>query len=115
MRFGALYAGGEKHHRRGTGARLRSNVLLREIPSLSGLRAFAALTVVTCHVVSPLFPGRQAVSLFFVLSGFLITLRLLDELETNGMIDIRAFYVRRVWRLLPAYYVFLLLVVLLLT
>ena len=99
----------------GPGARLRSNVLLREIPSLSGLRAFAALTVVTCHVVSPLFPGRQAVSLFFVLSGFLITLRLLDELETNGMIDIRAFYVRRVWRLLPAYYVFLLLVVLLLT
>jgi peptidoglycan/LPS O-acetylase OafA/YrhL len=94
---------------------LRRNMALREIPSLAGLRAFAALTVVFCHVVSPLYPGRQAVTLFFVLSGFLITLRLLEELKTRRTIGILRFYARRARRLLPAYYVWLFFVVLLLT
>jgi hypothetical protein len=74
-----------------TAAFPRRNILLKEIRSLAGLRAFAALSVVLCHVVSPLYPGRQAVTLFFVLSGFLITLRLLDELRTCRTIHILRF------------------------
>jgi peptidoglycan/LPS O-acetylase OafA/YrhL len=94
---------------------LRRNISLNEIPSLAGLRAFAALTVVLCHVVSPLYSGRSAVTLFFVLSGFLITLRLLDELRTRHTISILRFYARRARRLLPAYYLWLFFVILLLT
>jgi peptidoglycan/LPS O-acetylase OafA/YrhL len=94
---------------------LRRNISLKEIPSLAGLRAFAALTVVLCHVVSPLYPGRQAVTLFFVLSGFLITLRLLNELRTRDTIHILRFYARRARRLFPAYYLWLFFAILLLT
>jgi peptidoglycan/LPS O-acetylase OafA/YrhL len=97
------------------GAGLRRSILLREIPSLAGLRALASLSVVLCHVVAVRFPGRQAVTLFFVLSGFLITLLLRAEIERLGTINILAFYGRRARRLLPAYYVFLFAVVLLLT
>ncbi|HEX4136276.1 MAG TPA: acyltransferase [Bryobacteraceae bacterium] len=94
---------------------LAANVQLREIPSLSGLRAFASLTVVLCHVVSPSIPGPYAVTLFFALSGFLITILLCREIAATGAIDIRGFYLRRVRRLLPAYYVWLAAVVLFLT
>jgi peptidoglycan/LPS O-acetylase OafA/YrhL len=94
---------------------LSSNIALREIPSLSGLRAFASLTVLVFHVVTHRLPGRQAVTLFFVLSGFLITLRLLDELKLSHKINILGFYLRRARRLLPAYYVWLLLTMVLLT
>ena len=87
----------------------------RQIPSLSGLRAFAALAVVFTHVTAIAAPGKQAVTLFFVLSGFLITTLLSKELAATGTIQIRAFYVRRVRRLLPAYYVWLVAVIALMT
>ena len=74
---------------------LAENIRLREIPSLSGLRAFASMTVVLCHVVSPFVAGRYAVTLFFVLSGFLITILLRREMASTGTISIRAFYLRR--------------------
>lgn len=86
-----------------------------EIPSLSGLRAFASLAVVFTHVTALAAPGRLAVTLFFVLSGFLITSLLSKELARKGTIDIWAFYVRRARRLLPAYYVWLIAVIVLLT
>lgn len=44
------------------------------------------------------------VYLFFVLSGFLITYLLLEEKHTGGGIDIRKFYVRRICRIWPLYY-----------
>jgi peptidoglycan/LPS O-acetylase OafA/YrhL len=91
------------------------NLRLAEIPSLSGLRAFASITVVLCHAVSPIFPARHAVTLFFVLSGFLITTLLCREMAATGTINIRAFYLRRARRLLPAYYVWLVAVILFLT
>lgn len=94
---------------------LADNLRLAGIPSLSGLRAFASLTVVLCHVVSPAVPGPYAVTLFFALSGFLITALLCREMAATGAIDIRAFYLRRARRLLPAYYVWLSAVVLFLT
>jgi peptidoglycan/LPS O-acetylase OafA/YrhL len=51
--------------------------------------------------------GGIGVDLFFVISGFLITLLLLRERRRHGSISLRAFYVRRAWRILPAYAVFL--------
>jgi peptidoglycan/LPS O-acetylase OafA/YrhL len=94
---------------------LAKNSRLAEIPSLSGLRAFASMTVVLCHVVSPAVPGPYAVTLFFGLSGFLITTLLCREMAATGTVNIRAFYIRRARRLLPAYYVWLAAVVLFLT
>jgi peptidoglycan/LPS O-acetylase OafA/YrhL len=86
-----------------------------EIPSLSGLRAIASLAVVFTHVTGIGTPGKQAVTLFFVLSGFLITTLLSRELATAGTINIWAFYIRRARRLLPAYYVWLTVVIVLMT
>src|SRR5262249_15856566 len=48
--------------------------------------------------------GWMGVSFFFVLSGFLITYLILREIEVNGKLDILAFYVRRVLRIWPLYY-----------
>ncbi len=56
----------------------------------------------------------MAVTLFFVLSGYLITTRLSTELAATGVIRIGRFYMRRARRLLPAYYVWLAAVIVLL-
>lgn len=48
--------------------------------------------------------GRQGVSLFFVLSGFLITYLLLAEQQRTGRVDIRKFYIRRILRIWPLYF-----------
>jgi len=77
-------------------------------PWLDGLRAIAITTVVLFHVdravgSSPIGgTGIAGVDVFFVLSGFLITTLLLEERQRNGSIALRAFYVRRVRRLMPA-------------
>ncbi|WP_336630929.1 MULTISPECIES: acyltransferase family protein [unclassified Microbacterium] len=71
---------------------------------LDGLRAVAVLLVVLCH----LFPGGflhsgfVGVDVFFVISGFLITALLLRERASTGRIALRAFWVRRARRLVPA-------------
>jgi peptidoglycan/LPS O-acetylase OafA/YrhL len=84
-------------------------------PSLDGLRAIAVGFVLLDHaLVAPFLGwGQVGVTLFFVLSGFLITTLLLEERHANGRIDLPAFYVRRALRLLPALLVLLVLVVLL--
>jgi peptidoglycan/LPS O-acetylase OafA/YrhL len=72
-------------------------------PSLDGLRALSVVAVILYHAELPLAAsGYAGVDVFFVLSGFLITRLLLDEQARRGRIDLRAFYVRRALRLLPA-------------
>lgn len=78
------------------------------IASFDGLRALAIIGVVGFHGGWPGFAGGGfGVDLFFVLSGFLITWLLLKERHRKGTISIKAFYFRRVLRIVPAYIVFL--------
>lgn len=83
----------------------------RYFAELDGLRALAAWVVVLYHLGVPGLPGSYGVVLFFVLSGFLITLLLLRERDLNGRIDFKSFYIRRSLRIMPAFYVFLLFTV----
>jgi peptidoglycan/LPS O-acetylase OafA/YrhL len=72
-------------------------------PGLDGLRALAVLLVAGVHTHPRLIPsGALGVDVFFVLSGFLITVLLVAELDENGRIAIGHFYARRALRLLPA-------------
>ena len=69
-------------------------------PALDGLRAVACLSVMLYHV-KVLTGGFLGVDVFFTLSGFLITSLLLDELRAGGGVDLRAFWRRRVYRIVP--------------
>ena len=70
---------------------------------IQGLRAIAVLSVVVFHIwPHALSGGFVGVDVFFVISGYLITSHLLREVEANGHVDFRAFYLRRARRLLPA-------------
>ncbi len=73
------------------------------IPSLDGLRAIAVALVLIGHGGIPgVSGGFIGVDVFFVLSGFLITSLLLDELSRTGRIELTGFWIRRARRLLPA-------------
>ncbi len=88
-------------------------------PGLNALRFFAATLVIFHHLEQYKFWGHQKslwgasfvdalghkpVSLFFVLSGFLITYLLLEEKREHNSIDIRQFYLKRVFRIWPLYF-----------
>jgi peptidoglycan/LPS O-acetylase OafA/YrhL len=97
-------------------------------PELDAMRFFAFLCVFFHHTVSrasvgaPISPYpfrdvftdslKYAVSLFFLLSGYLITTLLKIEQESIGKVDLRAFYGRRIARIWPLYYSFLVIVLL---
>ncbi|HWF27917.1 MAG TPA: acyltransferase, partial [Mycobacterium sp.] len=73
------------------------------IPALDGLRAIAVALVLAGHGGIPgVTGGFIGVDVFFVLSGFLITSLLLDELGRCGRIELTGFWIRRARRLLPA-------------
>lgn len=76
------------------------------IPSLDGLRALAVLVVFVGHgrTDQGQWPGYAGVTVFFFLSGFLITTLLRRELEKSGRIQLTRFYLRRTFRILPAAY-----------
>lgn len=78
------------------------------LPGLDGLRAIAVIAVLLYHAGLAWIPGGfLGVEVFFVISGFLITALLLSEWRSRGTIDLKAFWMRRARRLLPALYVLL--------
>jgi peptidoglycan/LPS O-acetylase OafA/YrhL len=96
----------------------RTDALKGHLPSLDGWRAIAILLVLIEHASLSLNPllkavglhplnapikdlGQLGVQIFFGLSGFLITTKLINELVTHGKIDLKAFYIRRTFRILP--------------
>ena len=75
---------------------------IRYIPAIDGLRAVAVIAVMLYHLGFKWIPGGfLGVDLFFVISGYVITRLLLDSIQRSGGLDLRAFYVARVRRLLP--------------
>ncbi len=73
------------------------------IPYLDGLRGFAILFVILSHMgLDKIVPGGFGVSLFFFISGYLITKLLIAEYDKTGDIGFKNFYLRRVFRLYPA-------------
>jgi peptidoglycan/LPS O-acetylase OafA/YrhL len=97
----------------------KSAVTLSRIPSLDGLRAISIFLVLLGHLVGTrgfLERNRDfdvarladlGVRVFFVISGYLITTLLLKEWHRSGTISLRDFYIRRAWRIFPAFYAFL--------
>lgn len=99
--------------------------MVKYLKGLDTLRAIAALIVVWCHIellkknkglvnlldneYFNIPSGHLAVILFFVLSGFLITFLLVKEREKNGEISLKKFYLRRILRIWPLYYLILFL------
>lgn len=88
----------------------------RRIPSLDGARTASILLVIFAHLSDgqhdlPLIwridYGNLGVRTFFVISGFLITSLLLQELRQTGSISLPDFYLRRLFRIAPAYYVYI--------
>ena len=82
--------------------------MIRRLPGLDGLRGIAVLAVIIYHAdVSLLVGGFLGVDVFFVLSGFLITSLLIDELTRTNTVDRARFYIRRIRRLMPALFLVL--------
>lgn len=73
------------------------------IPTFNGLRALSILVVLIDHAIPwKIIPGGFGVSVFFLISGFLITRLLIDEYRSNSGIDLIRFYQFRAIRLFPA-------------
>src|SRR5215213_2835740 len=73
------------------------------LPGLDGMRALAVVSVMVYHANSTwLSGGFLGVEVFFIISGYLITLLLIAEHERNGSVSLRQFWLRRARRLLPA-------------
>ena len=82
--------------------------MIRRLPGLDGLRGIAVLAVIIYHAdVSLLVGGFLGVDVFFVLSGFLITSLLIEELTRTNSVDRARFYIRRIRRLMPALFLVL--------
>lgn len=97
-------------------------------PNLDGLRFIAFFMVYLWHAFEDAFTslgienvyinnlfytfanGKTGVSIFFVLSGFLITYLILSEINFKGRLDVKSFYIRRSLRIWPLYYLVLLII-----
>jgi peptidoglycan/LPS O-acetylase OafA/YrhL len=77
--------------------------------ALEGLRGIAIIAVILLHMNNQLFPGGWiGVDVFFVLSGYLITSVLRNEVEARGAVDLKRFHWHRILRLMPALWCLLL-------
>ncbi len=76
-------------------------------PEIDGMRAIAVLAVLLYHAGLPLPGGFTGVDVFFVLSGFLIGGLVWAEAEATGRIRLLPFWLRRIRRLAPAYFLML--------
>ena len=86
--------------------------MLKRVAGLDGLRGIAVLAVIIYHADLGILPGGfLGVDIFFVLSGFLITSILIQEISKTGKIDRAQFYLRRIRRLMPALFLMLLFAV----
>jgi peptidoglycan/LPS O-acetylase OafA/YrhL len=81
----------------------------RGIPSLDGIRAVSITIVVLSHCFTEKIPGGFGVTVFFFLSGFLITTLLRIEHQKYGHVSLRKFYLRRALRIFPSAYLVLVL------
>ena len=79
------------------------------IPSLDGIRTVAVMIVFLSHAGLTFIPGGFGVTIFFFLSGYLITTMLRREHDRDNRIDFKKFYMRRVLRIWPAFYLVCLL------
>lgn len=95
---------------------------MKRIPSLDGFRAVSIILILFCHSrLSGIYSARlndiakQAevgVTVFFVISGFLITYLLLTEESQTGSINVKDFYTRRVFRIVPVYVLYVVFILL---
>lgn len=82
------------------------------IPVIDGLRAVSISFVLLGHFgLGHIVPGGFGVTVFFLISGFLITRLLLNEIASTGSLKLTEFYARRFARLAPALVVFILLTI----
>jgi peptidoglycan/LPS O-acetylase OafA/YrhL len=83
----------------------------KHFEELDGLRAFCVLLVISTHMADKRIwdwlSGDLGVMIFFVLSGYLISMLALREERKTGAVSLKAFYVRRTFRILPIYFVIL--------
>jgi peptidoglycan/LPS O-acetylase OafA/YrhL len=79
----------------------------RGIPSLDGIRAVSITIVLLSHCFTEKIPGGFGVTVFFFLSGYLITTLLRMEHEKYGRVSLRKFYLRRALRIFPSAYLVL--------
>jgi len=107
-------------HQGGGGAQvslLSTNPIGARIPSLDGLRGLLLLLVLQAHLAmshflppwlraSPL--GFAALTCFFVISGYLITRQLMAEQDRHESISLKAFYIKRAFRIFPVFLVYVL-------
>lgn len=79
--------------------------VMQKRSDIQGLRAIAIVQVVAFHLSMAGFPnGYVGVDIFFILSGFLITMILNHDTQSTTLSLIRTFYVKRMKRIFPAYY-----------
>src|SRR3954447_15951688 len=90
---------------------ISSNDKRRYMPGIDGLRAIAVIGVILYHLNIPWFQGGfSGVTVFFVLSGYLITDILIDEWNQNNKINYLRFLIRRFCRLAPALFLMIFIV-----
>ena len=79
----------------------------RYVPALDAMRAISVFLVITVHVHLGNFKwlaGEQGVTIFFIMSGYLITFLSLREERERQSLNLAAFYIRRTFRIFPVYY-----------